>query len=212
VRHGCHPGGGGTGRLGVGLGVRRPLPPGGLGGGGQAGDRLAAREPLRPAVRERCGGFRAHTARGLQLRPDRGRQYLSDYFPGELRWLGMESSPALVGKPEGNGVAEWCIRQLQRTGALDPAVADAGRCPAGRPRVDGPLQPGVAGGASRLPLPQGSLHRLPGYPGGSSIRGRITQNRCPSIGERRNRTHSTGFETWATVMASDRAALAIPGS
>jgi len=79
----------------------------------KVGDRLAAREPLRPAVGERCGGFRAHTARGLQLRPNCGRQCLSDYFPGEIRWLEMESSPALVGEPEGNGVAEWCIRQLQ---------------------------------------------------------------------------------------------------
>jgi len=72
----------------------------------KVGARLAALEPIRPAVRKRFDGFRTNTARGLQLRHDHGSQYRSDCFLGEIRWLGMESSPALVGAPEGNGVAE----------------------------------------------------------------------------------------------------------
>ncbi len=77
------------------------------------GDRFAALEPIRQAVRERFGLFGADVARGLKLRHDHGSQYMSDHFLGEIRWLGIESSPAFVGEPEGNGVAEWFIRQLK---------------------------------------------------------------------------------------------------
>ena len=38
---------------------------------------------------------------------------MSDYFPDELRFLGIESSPAFVREPEGNGVAERFIRTLK---------------------------------------------------------------------------------------------------
>ncbi|MFZ5435695.1 MAG: integrase core domain-containing protein [Bacillota bacterium] len=38
---------------------------------------------------------------------------MSNHFLGEIRWLGIESSPAFVGEPEGNGVAEWFIRQFK---------------------------------------------------------------------------------------------------
>lgn len=79
----------------------------------KVGDRFAALEPIRQAVRERFGGFRADIARGLKLRHDHGSQYMSDHFLGEIKWLGIESSPAFVGEPEGNGVAEWFNRQLK---------------------------------------------------------------------------------------------------
>ena len=42
-----------------------------------------------------------------------GSQYVSDYFQGELRFLGITSSPAFVREPEGNGVAERFIRTLK---------------------------------------------------------------------------------------------------
>ena len=38
---------------------------------------------------------------------------LSDYFQGELKFLGIESIPAFVREPEGNGVAELFIRTLK---------------------------------------------------------------------------------------------------
>jgi transposase InsO family protein len=38
---------------------------------------------------------------------------MSDHFQGELRFLGIESSPALVRAPEGNSCAERFIRTLK---------------------------------------------------------------------------------------------------
>ncbi len=79
----------------------------------KVGDRFAALEPIRQAVRERFGGFRSNIARGLRLRHDHGSQYMSDHFLKEIKWLGIVSSPAFVGEPECNGVAEWFNRQLK---------------------------------------------------------------------------------------------------
>jgi putative transposase len=42
-----------------------------------------------------------------------GPQYMSDHFQKELRFLGIESSPAFVRAPEGNGCAERFIRTLK---------------------------------------------------------------------------------------------------
>ena len=50
---------------------------------------------------------------GLQIRHDHGSQYMSDHFQRELRFLGVESSPAFVRAPEGNGCAERFIRTLK---------------------------------------------------------------------------------------------------
>jgi transposase InsO family protein len=52
----------------------------------------------------------------LQARHDHGSQYLSDAFQAEWRFLGIESSPAFVREPEGNGVAERFIRTLKEQG------------------------------------------------------------------------------------------------
>ncbi len=52
-------------------------------------------------------------ARGLTLRQDHGSQYGSDAFQRELDFLGIESSPAFVRAPEGNGYAERFIRTLK---------------------------------------------------------------------------------------------------
>jgi len=38
---------------------------------------------------------------------------VADDFQTEIRLLGMESSPAFVREPEGNGCAEWFIRTLK---------------------------------------------------------------------------------------------------
>ena len=40
---------------------------------------------------------------------------MSDAFLGELAFLGIESSPAFVRAPEGNGCAERFIRTLKET-------------------------------------------------------------------------------------------------
>jgi putative transposase len=76
-------------------------------------DRFQALEPLRQGVRERFGSFAKGMAAGLQLRHDHGSQYVSHDFQTELRFLGIESSPAFVREPEGNGCAERFIRTLK---------------------------------------------------------------------------------------------------
>jgi transposase InsO family protein len=75
--------------------------------------RFEALEPLRQGVRRHFGAFTAAIAAGLQVRHDHGSQYMSDDFQAALRFLGMTSSPAFVRAPEGNGVAERCIRTLK---------------------------------------------------------------------------------------------------
>ena len=75
--------------------------------------RFEALEPIRQGVRRHFGGFAEGIARGLAMRHDHGSQYMSDHFQKELRFLGIESSPAFVRAPEGNGCAERFIRTLK---------------------------------------------------------------------------------------------------
>jgi transposase InsO family protein len=77
------------------------------------GTRFEAVEPLRQGVRALFGDYEADIATGLRARHDHGSQYMSDYFQNELKFLGIESSPAFVREPEGNGVAERFIRTLK---------------------------------------------------------------------------------------------------
>jgi putative transposase len=74
--------------------------------------RFEALEPIRQGVRRHCG-FAPGIARGLAVRHDHGSQYMSDAFQQELAFLGLESSPAFVRAPEGNGCAERFIRTLK---------------------------------------------------------------------------------------------------
>jgi transposase InsO family protein len=75
--------------------------------------RFQALEPIRQGVRQHFGGFAKDVARDLSVRHDHGSQYMSDMFQSELRFLGIESSPAFVRAPEGNGCAERFIRTLK---------------------------------------------------------------------------------------------------
>src|SRR4051812_49321717 len=47
-------------------------------------------------------------AAGLPLRRDHGSGCMSDDFQNEIRYLGIEGSPAFVRQPEGNGCIERC--------------------------------------------------------------------------------------------------------
>jgi transposase InsO family protein len=76
-------------------------------------DRFEALEPIRQGVRERFGAYDDGVAAGLALRHDNGSQYTSAHFQDELAFLGIESSPAFVRAPEGNGCAERFIRTLK---------------------------------------------------------------------------------------------------
>ena len=77
------------------------------------GTRFEALEPLRQGVRRHFGAIGKDVARGLAVRHDHGSQYMSDTFQTEMRFLGIESSPAFVRAPEGNGCAERFIRTLK---------------------------------------------------------------------------------------------------
>ena len=79
----------------------------------RSANRFEALEPVKQSVRERFGAFANGIAVGLQLRHDHGSQYVSHDFQAELRFLGIESSPAFVREPEGNGCAERFIRTLK---------------------------------------------------------------------------------------------------
>jgi putative transposase len=84
----------------------------GLHAAGRA-NRFEAPEPIRQGVRRCFGGFAAGIAHGLAVRHDHGSQYVSHDFQRELRFLGIEGSPAFVRAPEGNGCAERFIRTLK---------------------------------------------------------------------------------------------------
>jgi putative transposase len=75
--------------------------------------RFEALEPIRQAVREQFGSFSAGVAAGVRLRHDHGSVYMSDDFQTEVAFLGMESSPAFVRQPEGNGCIERFFRTLK---------------------------------------------------------------------------------------------------
>ena len=77
------------------------------------GTRFEALEPLRQGIREHFGNFAKGVARGLSLRHDHGSCYMAHDFQKELTFLGVESSPAFVRAPEGNGCAERFIRTLK---------------------------------------------------------------------------------------------------
>ncbi len=79
----------------------------------RSANRFEALEPVRQGVRERFGAFAKDVASGLRLRHDHGSQYVSDHFQAEIRFLGIEGSPAFVREPEGNGCAERFIRVLK---------------------------------------------------------------------------------------------------
>jgi putative transposase len=76
-------------------------------------NRFEALEPVRQAVRRCRGGFAKDVAAGIRLRHDHGSQYVSHDFQAEIRFLGLEGSPAFVREPEGNGCAERFIRTLK---------------------------------------------------------------------------------------------------
>jgi len=75
--------------------------------------RFEALEPIRQGVRRHFGAFAKDGPSGLAVRHDHGSQYMSDAFQKELTFLGIESSPAFVRAPEGNGCAERFIRTLK---------------------------------------------------------------------------------------------------
>ncbi|MBW2618678.1 MAG: hypothetical protein JRC92_07360 [Deltaproteobacteria bacterium] len=48
------------------------------------------------------------------LKQGRGGEYVSDHFQSGVDFLGLESSPAFVREPQGNGCAERFIQTLKK--------------------------------------------------------------------------------------------------
>src|SRR5689334_22187646 len=95
---------------------------------------------------------------------------MSDHFQTEIAFFGIESSPAFVRAPEGNGCAERFIRTLKETccecGALTTSRNCVGHCwrsagpttrPGGSSATDSSCQPNSATSSFKL-LP--SLRRV----------------------------------------------------
>jgi len=77
------------------------------------GTQFEALEPVRRAVHAQFGSFAENIACGVRLRHDHGSQCMSDEFQAEIALLGIESSPAFVREPEGNGCIERFFRTLK---------------------------------------------------------------------------------------------------
>ncbi len=77
------------------------------------GTRFEALEPLRQAAHRRRGAFAPGILEKITMRHDHGSQFVSYAYQEELRFLGMESSPAYVREPQGNGCAERFVRTLK---------------------------------------------------------------------------------------------------
>lgn len=77
------------------------------------GTRFEALEPIRQGVHEHFAAYAEGVGAGLAVRHDHGSVFMSETFHRELEWLGIESSPAFVREPEGNGCAERFVRTLK---------------------------------------------------------------------------------------------------
>ena len=124
------------------------------------GNRFEALEPIRQGGRRVFGAYDAEIAVGLKLRHDHGSQFISRHYQDELRFLGIEPSPAFVGEPEGNGVTERFIRTLKEQLLWVRYFADHRGAAAGTARVHGQVQPPVAAGEARRSHAGSSPRRL----------------------------------------------------
>lgn len=77
-------------------------------------DRFAAMESLRNAVRKEFGSIEQGICKGINiaLRADHGSQFDSIDFQKEIKFLGINYSPAFVRSPECNGIIERFHRIL----------------------------------------------------------------------------------------------------
>jgi hypothetical protein len=70
--------------------------------------------------------------RGLKVRHDNGSQYMSDHFQKEITFLGIESSPAFLRAPDGNGCPSGSSARSRRTcfgsGRSNPLKPSDRRC------------------------------------------------------------------------------------
>ena len=116
----------------------------------RSADRFQALEPVKQAVRERLGGFAKGIAAGLRLRHDHGSQYVSHDFQAEIRFLGIESSPAFVREPEGQRLRRALHPDPEGEPAVGPPLRHRRGAAPGTHRLQADLQPDLDHRAARL--------------------------------------------------------------
>jgi len=125
--------------------------------------RFEALEPLRQGVRACFGAFAQGIAVGLQLRHDHGSQFVADDYQRELAFLGIESSPAFVREPEGNGCVERFIRTLKEnllwSAASTPSRSSAWRSTRSKTPTTGPGSSNATPTRPQRPSERRSLRR-----------------------------------------------------
>lgn len=77
-------------------------------------DRYAAMEPLREAIKKEFGSVDKNVCAGMgiAMRSDHGSQFYAKEYQKELKYLGIDFSPAFVRSPECNGIIERFHRTL----------------------------------------------------------------------------------------------------
>jgi transposase InsO family protein len=121
--------------------------------------RFEALEPIRQAVREQYGSFSPGVAEVLCLRHDHGSVYMSDDFQNEIRFLGIQPSPAFVRQPEGDGCIERFFRTLKEQVLWVRRFRDLESC-VRLSESSGALQPALDSGAAELSHASPSPSRL----------------------------------------------------
>ncbi len=106
-------------------------------------------------MRTAFGAFAEGIAGGLKLRHDHGSQFVADDYQRELAFLGIESSPAFVREPEGNGCVERFIRTLKENLLWVRRFDTIEELRLALHAVQGDLQPNLDRRAPWLPDPSG---------------------------------------------------------
>jgi hypothetical protein len=122
-----------------------------------------------PASTLLFGRHGAGIAHRPQARHDSGSQYVSDDFETVLKFLGIASSPAFVRESEGNEIPEHATRTLleQPLWVRTFDTVEDLRW-AGCPRVQGPVQSGLALWTSRASKAEAGARAAPGTGGGTA--------------------------------------------
>ena len=151
-------------------------------------DRFEALEPVKQAVRERFGAFAKDVAAGLRLRHDHGSQYVGHHFPAEIRFLGIESSPAFVREPEGNGCAQRFVRTLKENLLWVRRFETVEELRLALIGVQANLQPGLDHRAALLQDARSGPRRS----GRPVTHGRVSADRCLTTVDRYTTTLASG--------------------
>jgi len=125
----------------------------------RSANRFEALEPVRQGVHRCFGAIGPDVARGLKLRHDHGSNYMSGDFQDEIECLGIEASPSFVREPEGNGVAERFIPNLEGEPAVGEDLRYHRRTASRAHQVRQALQRNLARRPARLSYPSPSAGR-----------------------------------------------------